>query len=84
MNEYSNHQSLDVQDTKNSGLDNYADMSQKGNTQVKSTPTNHSIEKTMCSEILSLARTFVESPERNFDNNTYWDILFIITTVTKN
>ena len=40
MNEYSNHQSLDAQDAKNSELDNYAEMSQKVNTKVKSTPTN--------------------------------------------
>ena len=28
-NEYSNHQSLEVQDAKNGGFDNYTDMSQK-------------------------------------------------------
>ena len=40
MNEDSNHRVWEVQDAKNSGVDNYDDMSQKGNTKVSSTPTN--------------------------------------------
>ena len=31
-------------------------------------------------EILSLATKFSESPKRNFDNNTYWDMLSLVTT----
>ena len=40
MNEYTNHQSLEVQNAKNCGIDEYTDMSQKGDTQIKSTPSN--------------------------------------------
>ena len=34
----------------------------------------------MCSEILSLACTFTETTKRKFDNNTYWDMLSLVTT----
>ena len=80
MNEQTNHQSLDVQNAKNSGLDNYIDMSQKGNTKTKLTPLNQSKEKILCCEILLLAHTFKETHQRNFDNNTYWDMLSSTTT----
>ena len=34
----------------------------------------------MCSEILSICKTFIETPKRKFDNNTYWDVLSKVTT----
>ena len=79
-NKYSNHHSVDVQDTNNIGYNKYNDMSQKGNIKTKSTPSNRSKEKIMYYEILSLSTSFTETPKRNFDNNTYWDILSLVTT----
>ena len=43
--EYSIHQSLLVQDTKNIGDDKYIDMSTKGKVKEKSTPSNGTQEK---------------------------------------
>ena len=34
----------------------------------------------MCSEILSLSTSFTETPKRKFGNNTYWDMLSLVTT----
>ena len=79
-NEYSNHRSMEVQDAKNSGSDKYTDLSQKGNIKTKTIPLNRTKEKAMCSEILSLACTFTETTKRKFDNNTYWDMLSLVTT----
>ena len=79
MNKCTNHQSLDVQNAKNDGLDNYIDMSQKGNTKTKSTLSNCSKEKVMCCEFLFLAHTSKETPKRKLDNKTYWDVLSSIT-----
>ena len=83
-NKYTNHQSLDVQNAKNSGMDNYVDISQKGKTKIQSTPSNCSKEKVICSEILSLAQTFVETNKRKFDNSSYWDMLSSTTTKLSN
>lgn len=84
MNEYTNHQSLEVQNAKNNGIDEYTDMSQKGNTKSNYTPSNRSKEKVMCQEILSLANTFKERHKRKFDNNIYWDMLSeLITKLAK-
>ena len=80
MNEYTNHQTFEVQNAKNSGSDKYMDMSQKGNTKAKSTPSNRSKEKVMCCEILSLAHAFKETNKRKFDNSTFWDMLSSTTT----
>ena len=80
VNEYSNHRVLEVQDAKNEGNDKYVDMSQKGNLKVKSTPANRTKEKVLCCEMLSLAKTFSDTPERKFDSNLYWDTLSHITT----
>ena len=80
MNEYTKHQSLEVQNAKNFGMDEYIDMSQKGNTKIQSTPSNRSKEKVLCQEVLSLASTFRETNKRQFNNNTYWDVLSELTT----
>ena len=80
MNEYSNHRVLEVQDAKNSGVNNYEELSQKGNVKVSSTPTNRTNEKILCSEVLNLAHTFSDIPKRKFDNSIYWDTLGKITT----
>ena len=79
-NKYSNHRNLDVQDAKNICVDEYTDMSQKGNVKTKSTPTNRTKEKVMCSEILSLAKSFIEVSSQKFDSDTYWGVLSSITT----
>ena len=68
MNEYSNHIFLEVQDAKNNGVGRYADMSQKGNIKISSTPTNRTKEKITCFKILSLCKTFIDTPKRKFDN----------------
>ena len=34
----------------------------------------------VCSEILSLATTFSETPKRKFDNNKYWGVFYLVTT----
>ena len=73
--EHSNHRSLQAQGAKHNGYNSYTDMSMKGQVGEKSTPTNRTKEKILCHEILSLFNTFIETPKRIFDNNTYWSVL---------
>ena len=54
MNEYKNRHVLEVQNAKNYGMDEYVDMSQKVNTNTKSTLSKRLKEKIMYQEILSL------------------------------
>ena len=69
-NEYSSHQSLDVQDVKNSSSNENIDMSQKGNVENRTAPSNHTEEKVICGEILSLAKYIKEVSNYNFTNTT--------------
>ena len=69
--EYSNHRSLQVQDTTNKGKNECIDMSMKGQGKEKSNPTNRTKEKIMCHEILALSNTFTETLNMVFDNSTY-------------
>ena len=55
-------------------------MSQKGRMKVSLTPSNQTTEKIMCSEILSLAKSFTEVPNVKFTNSTYCDVLSKLIT----
>ena len=78
--EYSNHRSLQVQDSKNKSSNEFSDISMTGQIKERSTPNNRTKEKIMFHEILALSNTFTETLNRVFDNSNYWDVLSRITT----
>jgi len=81
-NEYTTHRDYNVFNTKYGNKD-IGDITQKGNLTKSSVIPRRTNEKIMCAEIIDLAKTMVETPNRKFTTNFFWDVLPQVTTELK-
>ena len=80
MNKYSNHRSDNSHNNKYSTIDEYTDLSYKGNVRYKSIPCRRTSEMVMCTKLFSLADVFINKPNRKFDKTILWSLLSLLAT----